>query len=300
MRILYVAKHNSGDNDDEGAIAHGLRELGHEVLCVDETVRGRYILQHTNYDFVLFHKWQDTATLKRLEMPKVFWYFDLVDFPDPMIAGRNRNRMEWMQRTIPEVRVGFCTDGDWVNKDRSGKLVRLLQGADQRIAGTGLQQTSRRLKLLFTGTRKGGLGRESFVSEMATNYCGGFTHLGDKNKIHGRALADVIRSADIVVAPDAPITDHYWSNRVYLMLGFGAFLMHPFASTLVRHYTDEKEIVYYRDREELHSKIKYYSERPEERERIAAAGLRRTLEQHTYKHRCQQLVNILKERGVVK
>src|SRR5437762_2659363 len=104
MKILYVAKHGSGGNDDEGAITHALRVLGHEVDCVHED----YDRRPTGVnpfarprDLVLFHKWNDFDQLRALSGPKCFWYFDLVECDDPSLRRRCRQRVEWMSRTIP-------------------------------------------------------------------------------------------------------------------------------------------------------------------------------------------------------
>jgi len=292
MRIVYVAKHGQPDNDDEGAIAHGIRQLGHDVICLSEVGKARKILQ-TEGDFLLFHKWEDIETLQRVTIPKVFWYFDLVNYPDPVIQHRNQIRMQWMNSVVPLVDLGFCTDGDWVNQDDSGKLIRLMQGADSRVTGRGTKLGPYH-PILFTGIRKGGKGRTEFVDNMKETYDKKFLHV--EQGLHQRELADLIASTKIVVAPDAPVTDHYWSNRVYMMLGYGAFLLHPYCRTLAKHYTHGTDIIFYFDRNGLHRLIKHYLEFPENTLMIQQAALKRTLAEHTYTHRCEDLIRTVKER----
>jgi hypothetical protein len=301
MRILYVAKHESGDNDDEGAIYHALTELGHEVDRIREVRGHRAPMLADRADFVLFHKWEDTPTMRAIKKPKVFWYFDLVRYPDETLAGRNNLRATWMENVTKVVDLGFCTDGDWVNQDTTGKLIRLTQGADTRVAGLGEQHVcplcngswSAGTPVCFTGTRTGGRQRSSCVADLEARY-------GERFKIitgvHGRQLANLIRNAQIMVAPDGPATDHYWSNRVYLTLGFGGFLLHPYCQTLTEQYTDGKEIILYRGRQDLFDKIDHYLTRPEEREWIRAAALKRTLAEHTYTHRCRTLIETVQRR----
>src|SRR5262245_30017975 len=125
MKILYIAKHNSGGNDDEGAISHALTSLGHDVMKVSET-KARMI-RNEKPDFMLFRKWYDVNHLARFNFPKVFWYFDLVETAgDPSLEQRARTRRAWMGAIMPRVDLGFCTDGDWVNKNPD-KLVWLPQ-----------------------------------------------------------------------------------------------------------------------------------------------------------------------------
>lgn len=293
MRIVYVAKfdqHNS--NDDEDAVAHALTELGHQVIRVDEA-RG-YKAAGQRGDFLLCHKWADTDALRAIKIPKVFWYFDLVDFPDPTLSKRNQTRLNWMRDVLPLVDLGFCTDGDWVSKDTTGKLVHLFQGADARIAGRGQELVDQETPpILFSGIRNGGRGRANFVDEMTIQYSGAFLQV---QGVYRQALANLIASTRIVVAPDAPVSDVYWSNRVYMTLGFGGFLLHPYCKLLAEHYEDGKEIMFYRSREELHAIIQRYYFQPEACRAIGDAGLQRTLAQHTYGHRVQELVRIVGER----
>lgn len=232
-----------------------------------------------------------------MKCPKVFWWFDLINFPDPTIARRCRARRLWMKTVLPHVDLGFVTDGTWQAGNGGGKLIWLPQGADGRIVGRGFSTRPPALTpvpILFTGIRDGGIGRASFVDEMQARYGGDFRHVN--SGVYRRALADLIASSEIVVAPDAPVSGRYWSNRVYNALGFGAFLLHPYCGGLASQYEDRREIVYYRSRGELHELIAYYRQRPEERRAIADAGLARTLREHTYEHRVASLIQTVRER----
>lgn len=294
MRIGYVAKHDSGGNDDEGAITFALEKLGHSVQRLREQ-RG-YVAYKFDCDFVLFHHWHDIESIAKIGVPKVFWNFDLVTYPDPTLRERNERRARWMQEVTGVSDLGFCTDGDWVNQDASGKLVWLLQGADERVVGPGQLKDDLPLPppILFVGSyRGGGAGRESFVSEMQQHYSDDF---GVVQRTHGRALADVIASTQIVVAPDHPATDRYWSNRVFNTLGFGGFLLHPRCKELETMYEDRQEIVFYDSRPELHELIEHYSRHPDVRRVIAKFGYEQTLQEHLYRHRVEQLVKTVQER----
>ena len=316
MRILYIAKHGQAvSNDDEGAIAHALKQLGHEVHCVQEnevvekTVRAmeaiRSISTPVSYNFVLFHKWDAPELLARIPFPKVFWWFDLVDFPDPTLRVRCEQRVDWMRRITPLVDLGFMSDGDWVDRDRTGKLVWLTQGADERVVGRGDPQPFHLLgrrktegmpKVVMFGGRKGGQRRESFVDEMRERWGLGFQLV--ERGVHGFKLRDHIASVPIVVAPDGPVTDRYWSNRVYLMAGFGAFLIHPLCKGLTEHFASGSEIVFYRNRNELWNAIEAIqgNQFDEYRNVVSDAALKRTQHQHLYRHRCERLIEVVKGR----
>jgi hypothetical protein len=300
VKVLYIARHDQVDtsNDDEGAVAHAFRELGHEVVCIHEGIRSH--IDWRGFDFLLFHKWDNFTEIHRLSkrVPLVFWYFDLVDHPDPTLHRRCSMRRQWMEAVVPNVRAGFCTDGDWVMGDRSGKLHWLPQGADGRVVGKGsvIPLPTGRIPILFTGISKGGQKRQSFVDEMTARYGSNFQHTS--SGFYDRNLSNLIATADIMVAPDSPVTDSYWSNRVYLTLGYCGFLLHPYCEELFKQYSHTEEIVYYRSREHLHERIDFFLRHPSAREEIAACGFERTQREHLYRHRVEQMLKVMKERGI--
>lgn len=65
---------------------------------------------------------------------------------------------------------------------------------------------------------------------------------------------------------------------------------------LASYYEFGKEIETYSDVKELIEKIRYYLLHEEERERIAAAGHKRAVDEHSYK---QRFVNIFQRMGLV-
>src|SRR5258705_108551 len=131
MRILYVAKHDAKGNCDEEAISHALEQLGHIVIKLHER-DGSSTFNHVA-DFMLCHHWRNLDELRRIKIPKVFWCFDLIDSKDPTIAKRDLERINWITQMTNACDLGFMTDGDWVGKDKTGKLLWLMQGADERI-----------------------------------------------------------------------------------------------------------------------------------------------------------------------
>lgn len=303
MRILFIARHGNGGNDEEGAVTHALEVLGHEVACVQETDAHRAWGRPA--DLCLFFKFNDPHTLARLRerMRVVGWYFDLVDWPsDPTLKGRCEARKMWMHRTVPNADLLFCTDGDWVRKWRESyantpegdKLHVLRQAADSRHARmyAPLQRVPR---ILFTGLGSGGgTERFSFVRWLRQT-CG--RHLNHiSHGLHGERLGGVIAGSECVVAPDSPVTHSYFSNRLYLTLGFGGFLLHPYCREAAYDYEGGKELSFYFSRDHLKDQISYYQALPQKRLEMAAAGHEATLKKHTYVHRVQALLDTVREK----
>lgn len=314
MKILFVAKHASGDNDDEGAIAFALRALGHEVVEVHEMRRHRdRPIESIDADLCLFLKWPTVSeiaeTAKR--MPVVYWHFDMIRsvIGDPTLQARSEHRMQWCADVLPHVTLGFHTDGDWIAADKSGKLRWLMQGADERVAGFGRRYTATAVKsdgtavdlppILFTGMVNHGQKRREHVEHLRERWGERFAVMGDggpKYRKHGRELADMFASVKVVVAPDGPSTDRYWSNRVYLTTGLGGFLLHPFCDGLDEQY-GPNELMMYKDRAHLDELIERYLDQANELERQALMieGHKATMRRHLYRRRVAELLRMVKE-----
>ena len=327
MRILYVAKHDSGDNDDEGAIAHALDVLGHRVVKVHELRRHRPhqgdIIQEIRkanggtaegFDFCLFHKWEvisEVADVSRL-MPCAFWYFDLISNADDHgLAERMERRRRWFDDVIPYCKTAFLTDGDWVAKWNNGLgvdpaaargpgLYWLMQGMDERHVerrpGRDNPKYPDTPEIIFTGTRYHGAKRAEHIAQLQAHYRERFAVIGESPRIsprrHGRDLADLFASTKVVVAPDGPCTDRYWSNRVYLTSGLGGCLVHPYCAGLVDlgHYTPDLELTTYRNRLACVDRIDALLANQGFREGMVDRALYATVDRNLYRHRCGQLV----------
>lgn len=306
MKILFIAKHDSGDNDDEGAVAYALRQLGHEVACVQEKKWKREGVDPlaVQADFCLFFKHEVVSEIRELSkrMPCAFWYFDMVESVDgdPTLKVRSETRLRWMDDVMPLVVAGFCTDGDWVAK--MGKpLTQLCQGADERVAGLGTAEREWP-PILFTGMVNHGQKRATHVRQLERKYGSQFGVLGNRGpafRLHGRELANVFAATKVVVAPDGPSTDRYWSNRVYLTTSLGGFLLHPHCSELCKQYAPGV-LQYYYDRTDLEEQIDYYLTHEEARKVHLLRAYEHTMEHHTYKHRCVELLNTVQMRTGLK
>jgi spore maturation protein CgeB len=302
MNILYIARHGARDNEDEDAITYAMRMLGHTVHAVQEHKLSVLDIpqEALKADFCLINKWKDIMGLTWVaaRLPLVFWYWDQVDSTDPVLQDRARLRVQWMETVIPLCKVGFCSDGDWVLK-YPRHLVHLMQGSDERYAGMGEFLPKDDIPpILFTGTPRHGQSREEHVRELDIRWGRKFGVVGRTyaGRRHGRDLANVFATTKVVVAPDGPQTDRYCSNRVFLTLGLGGFLLHPYCRFLGDYYRWGEELVCYHNRDECNDLIAYYLNHLPERQQIARAGHAQTMRHHLYRHRCARLVEEVERR----
>lgn len=90
------------------------------------------------------------------------------------------------------------------------------------------------------------------------------------------------------------VAETYANNmRLYEATGVGAMLITDYKDNLSELFEIGKEVIAYRSPDEAIELANYYIEHPNEASIIARAGQARTLRDHTYRHRMQELTQIL-------
>jgi spore maturation protein CgeB len=89
---------------------------------------------------------------------------------------------------------------------------------------------------------------------------------------------------------------HANNMRLYEATGVGSFLLTDEGSNLAELFEPGREVVTYAGVDDLVEKARHYLAHEDERRTIAAAGQARTLREHTYEHRMQELAEILRSR----
>jgi spore maturation protein CgeB len=86
---------------------------------------------------------------------------------------------------------------------------------------------------------------------------------------------------------------HAGNLRLFEATGVGSLLVTDMKDNLNDIFAVGREVVAYRSAEECAGLIRYYLEHEEERQAIARAGQQRTLREHTYRHRMEQLARMV-------
>lgn len=90
------------------------------------------------------------------------------------------------------------------------------------------------------------------------------------------------------------VADNNANNmRLYEATGVGSLLLTDRKDNLGELFEIDKEIVAYSSAEEAAELIRYFIAHPKEAQKIARAGQARTLREHTYRHRMEELLQIL-------
>lgn len=82
--------------------------------------------------------------------------------------------------------------------------------------------------------------------------------------------------------------------RLYEATGVGSLLLTDHKDNLGELFEVGREVVAYSSAEEAAELIRYYLQHPDEAQEIARAGQARTLREHTYRHRMEELVPLLR------
>ena len=106
----------------------------------------------------------------------------------------------------------------------------------------------------------------------------------------------ILANAKIALNVHADFAKDFANNiRMYETTGVGTMLLTDSKKNLADMFEPGKEVVAYRSREECAELIEYYLTHDEERESIASAGQRRTLANHTYYQRMEELLAIVRK-----
>jgi spore maturation protein CgeB len=118
--------------------------------------------------------------------------------------------------------------------------------------------------------------------------------LAYRGEAWGLDMYRALRAARIAVNRHGDVSEDYANNmRLYEATGVGALLLTDNKRNLGELFTPGTECVTYDDEYELAEQILHYLSNDDERSAIAAAGQRRTLEEHTYAVRMRELLEIL-------
>ncbi|MBP6885641.1 MAG: glycosyltransferase family 1 protein [Candidatus Pacebacteria bacterium] len=84
------------------------------------------------------------------------------------------------------------------------------------------------------------------------------------------------------------------NNRPFEVAGCGTLLVTDYVrKDLEREYSSGVEVVQFKDEAELREKVKYYLDHDDERLKVAMAGYRRTVADHTYDRRVAQIFDTM-------
>lgn len=320
MKVMMVGRGNKR-NRTERYVRNAFESLGHEVRVHDDVKLSQWIgkvlcgqtlrlrLRWWKPDLIYLAKASglDAWLVRsfRLQYPTVMWYFDITEEVDQQILKRAQ------QSDL------FITVSSGLSRKYKDAGVPKVWSLPQAFPPEILNlSTSRRIpdaEVAFIGNNHGTESRNTFLRSVAEVYqltlfgrgwseFSGVCAVPDIS-VYNRDYVEVCRSSKIILA--YPTREsysgirHYFSNRIWMTLGSGGFLMHKYHQGMEDYFHDGEHLVFFRDRRDALEKIDYYLQNPRERSRIADTGREYVLGQHTYRHRVLSLLTHLQHQGIL-
>lgn len=114
--------------------------------------------------------------------------------------------------------------------------------------------------------------------------------------VFGLEMFKALAHAKIGFNSHGEIAGDYAANvRLFEVTGIGSCLVTDWKKNLNDFFEIDKEVVAYKSADECIEKMRWLLDHPKERKEIAQAGQRRTLKNHTFKQRAEQLDSIIQK-----
>jgi spore maturation protein CgeB len=109
--------------------------------------------------------------------------------------------------------------------------------------------------------------------------------------VYPKQYREICASTRVVLGVDARDDVHlYFSNRTWLTLGCGGFLLTRYVSGLEELFTNHEHLVWFRSTPEALELIDHYLRRDREREQIARTGYEYVHAYHTFHHATAEIL----------
>jgi glycosyltransferase involved in cell wall biosynthesis len=128
--------------------------------------------------------------------------------------------------------------------------------------------------------------RPYVVPEVAARAC---------EPVFGRSMFQLLSDARLALNTHIDLAREHASNmRLFEATGVGTCLLTERQPDLGRLFKPDEEVVAYGSTEEAIERVEYLLDHPDERRRIAKAGQKRTLRNHTFEERAEQLDQLIR------
>lgn len=116
-----------------------------------------------------------------------------------------------------------------------------------------------------------------------------------RGAVWGRDMFSLLARSRLTLNHHGDVLPFANNMRLYEATGMGALLLTDWKENLGEMFEPDREVITYRDAEECADKAAFYlsPEHESERQRIAEAGHRRTMSEHTYLNRMRRLVSLI-------
>ena len=319
MKILCVfGRHNYGQESRGTGYEYrhfipALKNLGHEVAFFDSWDRSAHAdFAALNRNLLETVRREQPDTIFCVLMQYEIWTetLDLLraSYPVRILNWGTDDSWKYNQfarYVAPHVDLYSTTYASAIRIAREHGLTNLFRtqwAADSSRLLAPLSARDCRYPVTFVGSAYGN--RRKWIDDLRNRgvevQC--FGHGWDSGVLGDAEVASVIRKSVISLNfADSPVQffggkaryNRQIKARTFEVPGAGGFLLSEGAEGVEDYYVPDKEVVFFKDIDDLVSRIRYFLERPAERDRIANAGFQRTAAEHVYEKRFSALIQAL-------
>ena len=181
------------------------------------------------------------ALLQNVKCKKVLWFMD-------KIAG---NKIKIITGFEPHVDYIFLTDDTWLRRFTSDKLFFLPPASSENIKN-GRKKKEFECDIAMCASLYGE--RIKMYEFLKKKFGKSFKLFDDK---FGKDFSSLCKSAKIILCPQYPFDDFFWSDRIYNTLASGGLCLHPRTYGLEEQgFKDGEHYISYRTEQDLFVTIK--------------------------------------------
>jgi len=292
MKITFIYAYENEDWSTPLALAEEFDDRGWDVGIVsigsnrtqqyfDDNIK-EWLDEKDDSDIVLFMDWGrfDSPLLDKEKLPSAFWVQESGD--DPQNFERNFPKSERFHMTL-------SPDADSAEEYKSKGINAYWW---THFADTAVQFPIEDVEPSFVAVTSRGVGGSQFLDTLTVHSNGA---VANKNGMGPEEHTAFLNSGQMV------IQNSRWgevTRRIFEGMACGKMVLCDRldkSKKLDELFEDGKDIVYYDDIIDCIYKMNNYSGNDAERERIAANGYNKVMENHTQKQRVEFIINKYKE-----
>ena len=227
-----------------------------------------------------------TEMLENITCKKVLWFFD-------KIAG---SKMKIITTLLPSIDYLFVADGTWRKRFENEKLFVLHPAASEKVYN-GKFKKDLECDIAILGSLYGD--RFKQFEFLKAKFGDHFNYYDDK---FNEDYADVCKSSKMIIVPQFPFDDFYWSERIYKTLANGGVCIHPRTYGLTEQgFVDGKHFIDYYTEQDLYVTLTMLFDKKSDklRKEIAAQG-KEFVKGHTYTNRIEEMFKIIDKKNETK
>lgn len=293
-----------------------LEALGHKVIalqegCVDAYQVWAEAIKSDMFVWVHTHGWKTPSVgkftmeavledIRKDNIPSVAYHLDLW-------LGLKRQEDLLTDTVYKNIEYFFTCDklmADWFNSNTGVKGRYLPAGVFDLEANNPEPDREYKYDVAFVGSKAyhdEWPYRAKLVDWLSKTYGDRFIHVGpDGTGVkRGQELNDFYAETKVVVGDTLCLNfdyPYYWSDRLYETIGRGGFIIFPYIEGLEDNYIlgsglGAELVTYdYGNFRMLKKRINEYIKKDTKREKIRRAGFERTMADHTYRKRWEQII----------